>query len=68
MSRYSLLSILFLILFSGLASAGAEQVLSPSGSSDQITINQALESVYNLGGGTVYLNSGTYNILDSRPS
>jgi hypothetical protein len=62
MSRYSLLSILFLLLFSGLVSAGVEQTVSPSGSSDQITINNALESVYNSGGGTVYLNSGTYNI------
>jgi hypothetical protein len=62
MSRYSLLSILFLILFSGLASAGAEQVLSPSGYSDQNEINQALLSAYNSGGGTVYLNAGIYNI------
>jgi hypothetical protein len=56
------LSILFLILVSGLASAGVEQTVSPSGSSDQITINNALEAVYQAGGGTVYLNSGVYDI------
>jgi len=55
-------SLIFLLLFTGLAQAVAEIALSPSGSSDQIKINNALEAVHQSGGGTVYLNPGTYDI------
>jgi polygalacturonase len=57
-----LFSIFFLSLFPGLAQAVTEQTVYPSGSSDQIAINQALESAYNAGGGTVFLSAGTYDI------
>jgi parallel beta-helix repeat protein len=55
-------SLIFLLLFTGLAKAGAEIAISPSGSSDQIIINNALEAVYQSGGGIVYLSAGIYNI------
>ena len=57
-----LFSILSLILFSGLAEAGTEITVNPSGSSDQNVINNALSSVYQAGGGTVHLNAGVYMI------
>jgi len=57
-----LYSIFFLSLFPEVAQAVTEQTVYPSGSSDQITINQALESAYQAGGGTVYLSAGIYNI------
>jgi hypothetical protein len=55
-------SLIFLLLFTGLAKAGVEIAISPSGSSDQIIINNALETVYQSGGGIVYLSAGIYNI------
>ena len=44
--------------------AGAlELTVSPTGANnDQTVINQALEDVKNAGGGTVYLNAGTYTV------
>jgi Right handed beta helix region len=56
------LVILFPFFFiSGIAGA-SDLTINPTGSSDQNVINQALESVYNSGGGIVYLNAGVYNI------
>ena len=49
----------FLLFFSGIAKAQTELRLSPT---DQNGINQALKSVYNAGGGTVYLTSGVYEV------
>jgi len=57
-----LLPAIFLFIFvSGTAEASLVNINS-SGSSDQNVINQALESVYRSGGGTVYLNPGVYDI------
>ena len=53
---------LFFVCCVGVADA-LELTVSPTGStSDQTMINNALEAVYNAGGGKVYLNSGTYEI------
>ncbi len=60
-----LYSVFFLSLFPGLAQAITEQTVYPSGSSDQTVINQAIETVYNSGGGTVYLNAGVYDISNT---
>ena len=54
--------LIFLLLFTGLAQAGAESAVFPLGSSDQNEINNALISVYHSGGRTVYLSAGIYNI------
>lgn len=57
-----LLPAVFLFIFvSGIAEASQVNI-SPSGSSDQNVINQALESVSQSGGGTVFLNAGIYSI------
>jgi hypothetical protein len=64
---------LFLILFfssllfsAGLAEAGYAITIGSTGSdSEQNTINAALETVYNDGGGTVYLTAGTYTVNGS---
>lgn len=50
-------------LLIGVAHAGDTQTVNPSGSnSDQTVINNALEAVYQSGGGTVNLNHGVYTI------
>lgn len=54
--------LLFLFLCSGLAKAEDITLSSSGSSSEQNTINDALETVYNAGGGTVYLNAGVYEI------
>jgi hypothetical protein len=53
--------LIFLTLFADIAQASYISV-SPSGSNDQIILNQALSQVYHSGSGTVYLNSGVYDI------
>jgi hypothetical protein len=56
--KISLAFLFFLIFFSGIA--GATDInLNPC---NQNTINTALQTVYDNGGGTVYLSSGVYNI------
>jgi len=50
--------ILFFVFFTGIASADTI-TLSPC---DQNRINQALSTVYQSGGGEVYLNPGVYEI------
>jgi hypothetical protein len=53
---------LFFMCVPGVAGA-LELTVSPTGNnSDQTVINQALENVKNAGGGTVYLNAGTYMV------
>jgi hypothetical protein len=55
------LTLLF-ILCPGVAGA-LELTVSPTGANnDQTIINNALEAVYNSGGGKVYLNAGTYEV------
>lgn len=56
-----LLAILFFfVLFTGVA-AGADQTISPTGGhSDQKVINDAIETVAQSGGGTVFLKTGTF--------
>lgn len=50
---------LFLLLLPGIAKAQTELRISPC---DQTGINQAIDTVYNSGGGTVYLTSGVYEV------
>jgi hypothetical protein len=53
---------LFFIYCVGVAGA-VEITISPTGANnDQTIINNALDSVYNSGGGKVYLNSGIYKV------
>jgi hypothetical protein len=56
-----LLAILFFfVLFTGVA-AGADQTISPTGGhSDQKVINDAIDTVAQSGGGTVFLKTGTF--------
>lgn len=56
------LAILLFFIFSGLAGA---VTLNPSGSNDQNAINNAIETVSESGGGTVYLNAGVYDIANT---
>lgn len=58
MKRLCLSSIIFLILFSGVAGA-QDLTINPC---DQNGINNALSQVYSNGGGTVHLNPGIYDI------
>ncbi len=51
--------ILFLVFSIGLGKAGTEVTVSPTGTNDQNVINQAIEQA---GGGTVFLNAGTYEV------
>ena len=46
----------------GVASALELSVSPTASTSDQTTINNALEAVHNSGGGKVYLNEGTYEV------
>lgn len=55
--------ILFFLLFLPGIAGATDQTVNPSGSnSDQTIINNALEMVYQSGGGTVFLNAGTYTV------
>jgi polygalacturonase len=53
---------LIFLFFCGIAEAGTQVTINPTGANDQTTINQAIEQVSQAGGGEVYLNSGVYLI------
>lgn len=57
----------FLVLFTGTAGAADQTVYSSGSNSDQITINNALETVYQSGGGTVYLKSDNGPFIINGP-
>lgn len=56
--------LLFLLLLPGIAQA-KDIILSPQGSNDQSQISGAIKTVSESGGGTVYLNSGVYDISNT---
>jgi hypothetical protein len=57
-------AILLVIFVSGLAEAQTI-TLNPSGSNDQNAISEAIKTVSEAGSGTVYLNSGVYDIANT---
>jgi len=57
----------FLVLSTGTAGAADQTVYSSGSNSDQITINNALETVYQSGEGTVYLKSDNGPFIINGP-